>query len=238
MRAARFSKGFSLLSLMIATVIGMFIMGAAGKVYVDSKSTFNVRTAVSAATENGRFALSDMRRTLVMAGRGIPASQKAFPSVETGGIEDGGSDSDIVGVKYAFGSSCGGDISAITTIRFKVEDNTLTCEKGGTDFPLVSGVHLMRVLYGVNDTVDGFANRYLTASVVESENKWGNVVSLRIGLVVSSDNDELPASMRGSTEQTLDVLGQSYTVPDADHIYQVVSTTLSFRNLNTVVQRQ
>ncbi len=232
-------KGFSLLSLMISTTIGIFIMGAAGQVYVNSKSVFNARTAVSITTESGRYAISDLRRVLIMTGREVPASITPFPAVDANGIVDGGaSGSDIVGVRYASGTACDSEVSSLTTIRFKIEDDTLICEQGGTDYPLVSGIKLMRVLYGVNDNTDGYANRYLNATTVETEGKWGNVVSLRIGLVVSSEDYKLPGNMQEYTAQTLVVLGQSYTAPDTEHVFQVASTTISLRNLNTVVSRQ
>ncbi len=83
------SRGFSLVSLMIAMVIGIFIIGAAGQVYVQSKSSFNARAAVSAVSENGRFAIQDLRRTLAMAGMNITASdelssaERAIPPLDT-----------------------------------------------------------------------------------------------------------------------------------------------------------
>ncbi|MCU7862326.1 MAG: hypothetical protein KZQ86_21430, partial [Candidatus Thiodiazotropha sp. (ex Lucinoma kastoroae)] len=121
--------GFSIVSLMIASAIGIFLIGGVGKVYIDSKNTFNARTAVAAATENYRYAFQDMRRVLVMAGRGVSASDdgadaygvsvidnglRTFPAVN--GIPDGivsganatGSpwnplpeDSSIIAVRYA-----------------------------------------------------------------------------------------------------------------------------------------
>ena len=61
------SRGFSLVSLMIAMVIGLFIIAAAGQVYIQSKSSFNARAAVSAVSENGRFAIQDIRRVLALS---------------------------------------------------------------------------------------------------------------------------------------------------------------------------
>ncbi|MCU7839190.1 MAG: PilW family protein [Candidatus Thiodiazotropha sp. (ex Troendleina suluensis)] len=126
--------GFSIVSLMIASAIGIFLIGGVGKVYIDSKNTFNARTAVAAATESYRYAFQDMRRTLVMAGRGVATSDdgadayggtdsglRTFPAVN--GIPDGivsganaaGSpwspspeDSSIIAVRYASGlAPCG-----------------------------------------------------------------------------------------------------------------------------------
>ena len=152
----KYNRGVTLLSLLVATAIGIFIIGAAGKVYVDSKMSFNARSAVSAATENGRFALDDMRRSLVMAGRGILAGEDDIASKRSiapidkdKGIYDAGSstsESDIIAVRYRIGPSCGGYIDITTTdpdsgrliadagrppatVRFRVNDkDELVCE--------------------------------------------------------------------------------------------------------------
>ena len=113
------SRGFSLVSLMIAMVIGIFIIGAAGQVYVQSKASFNARAAVSAVAENGRFAIQDLRRTLAMAGMNVTASEelsstlRAIPPLDTvttgtNTYEGTGTDSDIVAVRYRRGSTCDG----------------------------------------------------------------------------------------------------------------------------------
>jgi len=70
-------RGYTLLSLLISMAIGIFVTGVAGKVYVDSKMAFLMRSAVAASNENGRFAVEDLRRTLVMAGRGVSSADDA-----------------------------------------------------------------------------------------------------------------------------------------------------------------
>jgi len=257
-------NGFSLVSLMIAIVIGLFIIGAAGQVYVQSKSSFNARAAVSAVSENGRFAIQDIRRVLAMAGMNITASEDVIPTLRaipprdadttgTNTYEGNGTDSDIVAVRYRRGPTCYGYIDQPleddpVTIRFLVENDQLMCEKIETNGgilatsnkqPLVSGVKLMKALYGVDDTADGYANRYLTAKQVELESKWRNIVSMRVGVVVDSAEQSQPVDMRSGTAQTLSLLGMDYTVPANDEkLYKVFTTTVQLRNLNPVMQKQ
>lgn len=253
-----YSKGFSLISLMVAMLIGIFIIAAAGKVYVKSKSSFNARSALSSMTENGHFALQDLRRTLIMAGMGITASEassltmRSIPPLVSGGTEVGtGQDSDIVAVRYRRGNSCGGYInnppspSAPATLRFLVggvDGKQLMCQKdGATPQPLVSGIKVMKVLYGVDDTADGYANRYLNATQVEAAvpPKWINIVSIRIGLVVDSAEYKLPVEMRETAAYDLSLLGMTYTVPANDEkAYKVFTTTVQLRNLNAIMQQQ
>ncbi|MCU7932681.1 MAG: PilW family protein [Candidatus Thiodiazotropha sp. (ex Codakia rugifera)] len=252
--------GLSIISLLIASSIGVFLIGGAGKVYVDSKSTFTARSAITAATESTRFAIQDLRRTLFMAGRNISESSdgpsayaaadngaRTFPAVDDpdGIIDADTNGSSVIAIRYAGGPApCGqaGTISATRTVRFYRDDNAnLICQVVETDFaqPLVSGIVAMRALYGVDTDADDIANQYLTATEVEAANRWLNIVSIRIGIITSSgDGAELPPRYRPAAAEELDLLGMTFTAPDTSHFYKSASTTISLRNLHSSVQRQ
>ncbi len=266
-------KGITLVSLMVATVIGLFLVGGVLTIYLNSKTSFNVLNVVSEVSENQRFAMDDMRRILVMTGRSIVSAEdsdedyRAFPPVEStystaaaSGAEyiyDGGTtESDIIAVRYRRGPSCGAyqDVPLTTRpsmVRFLLVNDDLVCElttyTGGTTTTrqtMVSGIQRMKALYGVDDTNDGYANRYLTAPEVDdltaptgSNTPWARVVAVRIGLVAGSET-ELPLKARGQTAQTLSLLGMAYTEPDTTHLFRVAAGTILLRNFNTVVQRQ
>ncbi len=190
-------KGITLISMMVAMVIGLFLVGGVLTIYLNSKTSFNVRNVVSEVSENQRFALDDMRRILVMAGRGIVSAEdanpgyRAFPPVTSTSstaaasgaefIYDGGTDeSDVVAVRYRRGPSCGAYQDVPLTarpsmVRFLVVNDDLVCElttyEGSTTTTrqvLVSGIQRMKALYGVDDNSDGYANRYLTAPEVDN----------------------------------------------------------------------
>ena len=245
-------KGISLLSILVASAIGIFLTGAALKVYVDSKNTFNTRNVIAEVIENQRFAIDDMRRILVMAGRGIRFEEdqkdgyRSLPKIADGVVVDGASGSDTLAIRYRIGPSCTGyeniDMAdPPTTVRFHVDGDVLMCNGEA----LSSGIHLLKALYGVDDDEDGFADRYLTASMVESDvsipegnsTPWARVVSIRIGLVGRSEST-LPPSSRPDTPPTLYVLGMPYTPEDSEHLYRVSTATISLRNLNSIVERQ
>jgi type IV pilus assembly protein PilW len=267
--------GFSLLSLLIASAISLFIVGGIMKIYIDSKNAFNARTALSATTEKYRFAFQEMRRALIMAGRGIATSDdspdayregqpdsgdRTFPSMACSNttndcIVSGQVDStavwtpppehsSIVSLRYASGPApCGvsdGTITGTMTVRFLVdEEGDLNCQvfdDGNLiqSQPIASDIAQMRVLYGIDTDLepDGAANSYLTADQIEAHN-WMSVVSIRIGLVVSSGAGfELPGFYRPETPEQLDLLGATYTAPDNQYIYKSVNTTISLRNLH------
>jgi type IV pilus assembly protein PilW len=237
---------------MIASAIGLFLIGGVGKVYIDSKNTFNARSAVAAATENYRFSFQDMRRTLVMAGRGIPASADGdldngtFPGVGPDGAQDpAGNGSSTIAVRYASGPApCGmaDDVTSTIMVRFYVDnDGNLVCEVPDESYaqPLVSGIDKMIALYGVDTDGDGIANQYITAAAVDSDSRWINVVSIRIGIVSGSgDGHKLPTAYQPSTPEPLEMLGMDYVPTETDQAFKSASTTISLRNLHHLMNRQ
>jgi hypothetical protein len=189
---------------------------------------------------------------------------RTFPAIDPYGIVSGSvargstwspspEDSSIVAIRYASGPApCGlpDDTldAGIITVRFLVDpEANLICQayQGSTQLvaqPIVSGVAQMRALYGVDrfginpepDIPDGVADIYLTANEMDNDD-WPAVVSIRIGLVVQSGDDiELPNAFRPSEPETLDLLGDTYTASDTNHIYKSASTTISLRNLHHV----
>ncbi len=263
---SRHEAGFTLVELMIATTIGLFIIAGAGQIYLNGRTTFMTRDTVSAATESARFAIQDLQRTLVMASRGISASvdsaadygvadngQRTFPAVSANGVDASAvtgivdidsNGSSVIAIRYAQGPApcaTGGAaaISANTTVRFYVDaSSNLVCQVGGASQTLVSGVAQMRALYGVDRGADGYADAYWTATQVEASNRWSNVVSMRIGMVVNSGNVALPAESRLVTTETLSLLGSDYDVTDKSLFHKAASTTFLLRNRNAALQRQ
>ena len=261
----RKQQGISLLSLMVATAIGIFLVGAVIKIYMDSKNTFNTRNIAAAVYENQRFALDDIRRIVIMTGRDIRKledefpNRRPFPAVADGGIVDGGdANSDVIAIRYRRGPSCGSyqEVSIDerpTMVRFLVNNNKeLICEmttySGAsattTQKTLASGIEMLKVLYGVDDNGDGYTDSYLTATQMGSftptsgANAWAAVTTMRIGILSSSD-EELPASVRPSTITAPTILGMQYPgTMDPSRIYRVASTTISLRNISNGLERE
>lgn len=254
-----YSTGQTLTSLMIGMTIAMFIIAVAGRVYLQSKRTFIARAALSSVNENGRFALQELRRTLSMAGMGIDAheagnraSSAIAPVGRSGTVEGAGLKSDAIAVRYRRGTTCSRYIDrkntdVPATINLLIRDNQLKCRlDAGRSQPLVSGIKMMKILYGFDDTNDGYANRYLTAKEIEKiaitasqPTAWQRIVSFHVGLLVFSSNYSLPVEMRAKTDTLLQLPGLEYTVLAGDkYLYKVFSTTIYLRNLNTVLQAQ
>lgn len=60
--------GFSLVELLVAMGLGLFLMAGVSQVYVSSKQSFRVQDALSRIQENGRFAMDQMLRDIRGAG--------------------------------------------------------------------------------------------------------------------------------------------------------------------------
>lgn len=60
-------KGFSLVELMVAVVISLFLIAGVVQVYISNKSTYRFGEAMSRLQENGRFALEYMATEIRMA---------------------------------------------------------------------------------------------------------------------------------------------------------------------------
>jgi len=63
----------------------------------------------------------------------------------------------------------------------------------GNDAEIVEGVADLQVLYGVDSNADRFADRHMSAAQVNAAGAWGEVVSVRVSLLVDSVESVLQA---------------------------------------------
>ncbi len=261
MSAPARQRGVSLVSLLIGTALGLFLIGATLRLYVHTRDRFALQGVIADVAETQQFALDDLRRRLVMAGRGIRQTEenrtdrRSFPPLRRRtagrGLFDGGRGRpDVVAVRYRRGPACTGYLDIAfparpATVRFLVNGkDELVCQQNGQRRVVAPNVPYLKALYGVDDDGDGYPNRYLTARQVNRlaappgfNSPWVKVVSLRVGLVARS-SDPLPRSARPDQAAPLDVLGEAWTPPDTEYLYRAASTTVLLRNLNAGVYRQ
>jgi type IV pilus assembly protein PilW len=93
--------------------------------------------------------------------------------------------------------------------------------------PLLDDIEDMQIFYGVAATVDsmgraGSAVRYVTATDVTNNNWWGQVISVRIDLLVRSEADNMTLEAQPITFNGV--------VYNDRHLRQVVSTVINLRN--------
>lgn len=61
-------KGLTLIEIMIAMLLGIFLIGGVVQIFLGSKQTYRMQENLSAIQENGRFAMDFMARDIRMAG--------------------------------------------------------------------------------------------------------------------------------------------------------------------------
>jgi type IV pilus assembly protein PilW len=65
---SRSQRGLTLVELMIAMILGLFLIGGLLQIFISSKQTYRMQEALSRLQENGRFAIDFMTRDIRLAG--------------------------------------------------------------------------------------------------------------------------------------------------------------------------
>jgi hypothetical protein len=92
--------------------------------------------------------------------------------------------------------------------------------------PLISNVERLFILYGIDTSGNGDSNQYLKANQVSADN-WKNVASVRIHLVLSSEDMHV-----ANDTPHYKIEGKTYSVnsPEDGRFYRVFSSTFAIRN--------
>lgn len=142
--AIKKQKGLSLIELMIAVVIGIFITGGIIQLFVNTKQSYRVQENLSRLQENGRFAMSFLSKDIRMAdfwgcisstddieNNLNPPDFDAFATAVTGinndanGANDVIDGTDTITVKGAFGAGVNVvEVPASVSADVKVTDNS------------------------------------------------------------------------------------------------------------------
>ncbi len=280
--------GFSLIELMIAMLIGLFLLAGITTSYISSKKSSIKVDEMSKIEDNGRLALEVLTNAIEHTGYTPPQNALNFfpdafinnksevasvtcpggkESVENPGLfsnerltknKVGGDQialmyhgdsrifSDCSGAELpvechseapaALGLGGSGSNKSIIYNAFFLEKNKvkntflLKCA-GSRDKKvqtIADGIENMQFLYGLDETDDGGANRFVNASnIVTSGGNWGQVVSVQIALLVRSDKPVKPKKEK----ITYTLLDQVYTPTKADRYQRAVfTTTVQIRN--------
>ena len=205
--------GFSLVELMIATVLGLVIMAVMLGIYQSNTENARFYSANLKVQENGRFALDVIGRTARMAGYDDPMTTTTVAAPQVNGSMDSSgalitqsglkADGDTLSVRYEGGTGirdCQGQAVAaddwVTNMYAVTTDNNLVCATFSNNsavvsdaIPVADGVEDMRVLYGLDLDDSGDVNRYVRSQAVGD---WSQVISMRIALLVNSIDPVLP----------------------------------------------
>lgn len=227
--------GFTLIEIMVASVLGIVILAGVMQIYFGSKQSFHLQNQMAELQQNQRIALEFLTRDIRMAG--FTEGNPVVGLFDTATTVDGGTNvSDDITVTYASATDCLGEgvpgSFPIAVNRYFIQNETLKCQGNTKTEPLVDGVVNMQILYGIN--TDGpatppaksTANKYVRAGDSDLEANMSNVVSVRISLLFRTP---------GNVSQQ--ATAKSYRLLDAEKIdtsdrirRQVITTTILLRN--------
>lgn len=203
-------RGFSLVELMVALLISLFMLIGVVQIFTGSHRSFKLHEGLSRVQENGRFAIEVLGRQIRMAGfRSQPLTGSSFNAIDgrnnvsAGGDDEAraGTDKLILRFEGALDGTtvnCLGNSvtsgSPVVVVFLVGEDRSLRCAVNPADIdkavgqPLIQGVTDMQLLFGervinTSTTPPTRQYRYVTADNVSV---WSDVVSVRIELFTDS----------------------------------------------------
>jgi type IV pilus assembly protein PilW len=201
-------RGLTLVELLIALLIGLFLFGGLLTVVQDSKRAFQGQNQLSQLQDAERLAMTMMTDVIQAAGyfpdpttNTATSTLPAFGAMAVGqamtGTDAAGPLDTITsryttangdGILNCTGSSntSGANFSYVNTFSVVNTGGTwqLVCTReNGVQYALVNGVTNLSVLYGVSTTANAKnTDTYMTATQVTAAAAWNNVVSVQITL--------------------------------------------------------
>lgn len=208
-------RGFTLVEIMVALVISLFLVAGLIQVLISSRQVYRVQDGLARIQENGRFGMDFITRSIREAGYPAISDKPAvnygkFDGTAIRGEEGTSGTPDTITLSFDAGTDCLGNDTLTVSVpggsvgravnQFFLEDGSLKCKTfNPTDYPsaltlrqtqpLIDNVEDMQILYGIDRSGDQAANRYVNATGVD--NDWNNVVSVRVCLLVRSVEDNL-----------------------------------------------
>ena len=231
-------KGFTLTEMLIAIVLGMVLIAGTLSVYMSAKQGYRMGQGMTLMQATGRATLDFLSRELSMAGFPQASAIESFLPAMVG--DGGGNNSDVVAVRYRTPVNCFGTATPVyadgvqyAKNMYFVQNNALVCRTLAEDdstlaeATIIPGVENIQLLYGEDtDATDSATNatKYVSAGNVVN---WGNVVSVKIGVLVNSQSDIATSD----DEVAYDLQGQTQIAAANDHMRRrAYSTTVVVRN--------
>ena len=216
--------GFSLIEMMIALTIGLFLLFGLQTIFSSNLQTFIVQKGVAQLQNNQIMAMNNIGNVVQSAGYApvtVPltttplGAQTLVASIASplaaafspGQALFGGSlyGSDSIVIRSQSTMNCMGVTSASLSVStFTVNNGNLQCSinpdpNGLSPQTLVNGLQSMTLLYGVDPAGTGSATQYVTAANVTA---WSNVKSVKVTL-----NFVNPQNLSGPTLPFIRVIG-------------------------------
>jgi type IV pilus assembly protein PilW len=209
-RAFPLQSGFTILELMIALTIGIFLLGALLIIVQTNKRVFGNQNKLAQLQDSERMAVTMMTDVIQSAGYfpdpTVNTQSSALTAVglfasgqSISGTHAAGAPGDQIAVRYMTAGgdnilNCSGQsnatgANALYVNSFQVVGNQLVCTMNGTAYNLVSGVTNLQVLYGVKANLTAVGNdvdTYMSADQVTAALLWNNVITVMVNLTFTN----------------------------------------------------
>lgn len=240
MKTSSNQQGMTLIEIMIALLIGAFLLTGIIQIFISSRQSYRMQENMSRLQENGRFALEFLTRDIRMTGFWGCLSPTS-PDNDIAGTNDNATNgdnidngTDTITLRGAFvqtpTGTCGNPVlstdafytHASSTIVYKINNGVLQQDTNSLNNPLVEGIENMQILYGADTNNDNSPDYYVAAGTTGLN--MAQVVSIRISLLAATLEDNLASqavdySFNGTT-----------TTPSDRKIRRVFNATIAARN--------
>jgi type IV pilus assembly protein PilW len=204
-------RGFTLIEILIALTIGLFLLGALLIIVQTNKRVFGNQNQLSQLQDAERMAVTMMADVIQSAGYFPRPDLNTQTSTLTAiapfgsgeaifGTHAAGPPGDQISVRYM---TAGGDkilncsgvpnpVGGANTLyvnRFQVVGTQLVCTMNNTPYNLVNGVTNLSLLYGVKTNVAAVANdvdTYMDGQQVTNAGLWGSVITVMVQLTFNN----------------------------------------------------
>ena len=205
-------RGFTLVEILIALLIGLFLAGALITIVQTNRTVFGNQNKLAQLQDGERMALTMMTDVIQSAGYFPNPTQNTLnnsltivaPFVAAGqsvyGVYSATPPGDQISVRYMTAGGDGilncsgqsnptGGPNTLYVNTFQVLNNQLICTMNGTQYNLVNGVTNLSVLYGVKANAGATGNNvdtYMNATQVTAAGLWGSVISALVQLTFTN----------------------------------------------------
>ena len=205
-------RGFTLIEILIALLIGLFLAGALLTIVQTNRTVFGNQNKLAQLQDGERMALTMMTDVIQSAGYFPNPTQNTLnnsltivaPFVAQGqsvyGVYSATPPGDQISIRYMTAGGDGilncsgqsnptGGPNTVYVNTFQVLNNQLICTMNGTQYDLVNGVTNLSVLYGVKANAGATGNNvdtYMNAAQVTAAGLWGSVISTLVQLTFTN----------------------------------------------------
>ncbi len=205
-------RGFTLIEILIALLIGLFLAGALLTIVQTNRTVFGNQNKLAQLQDGERMALTMMTDVIQSAGYFPNPTLNTLnnsltivaPFVAQGqsvyGVYSATPPGDQISIRYMTAGGDGilncsgqsnptGGPNTLYVNTFQVLNNQLICTMNGTQYDLVNGVTNLSVLYGVKANAGATGNNvdtYMNAAQVTAAGLWGSVISTLVQLTFTN----------------------------------------------------